>query len=280
MPLTSNCDALVKLNESAFNTVIRQTMLQKPAWFNYATKRLILSNTFCVPVAVDPLLAESVAKATEIDPLPIIGAPLGTAGMDFCFQITGLKIDFNPGNSIALPPELHLLGSQEIALKGTIQAGIACRQVLLRDDLRRLNEFQLPEIPDRLKEHEWNEKITNLSGIQRGLIFTNLLLKQLQSFKLSFYAKARVIQETGLLQLRLTAIEIQDLVPLGLENSIECYIRQVLDLTVLPKMKIALNKLVFSAKNYFTVSFKATSNVLPFNPDVSDNEITVFTNLN
>lgn len=131
MALTSNCDALVRLNESAFNNIIREIMLQRPAMFNYATNQLISSNTFCSAIAMNPILANmNVQRVTEVDPLPIVGAPSGSGGVNYCMQIKDLKIDFNPGNQITLPPELGTLGSQEIGLKGTVCAGLSCNDVI------------------------------------------------------------------------------------------------------------------------------------------------------
>lgn len=260
MALTINCDALVRLNESAFNNIIREIMLQRPSVFNYATKQLITSNTFCSAIAINPVLANlNIQKVTEVDPLPVIGAPVGTAGVNYCMQIKEIKIDFNPSNQIILPPELGVLGSQEIALKGTVCAGLSCKDIIKITDISYINVIK--------------------KDVNRGLIF-NDLFNNLQCFCLSFYAKIRILQENGFLKLKVTGIEIQDIIPLGLENSIECYLKQVLDFGVLPKMKIALNDLVFNAQSYFSVSLKPVSPQIPFNPDVSNNELSVFIKLN
>ncbi len=261
MPLTSNCDALARLHESAFNNIIREIMLQRPSLFNYATKSLIASGTFCAPIAVNPVLASmNIAKATEVDPLPIFGAPAGTPGVDFCMQIRELKIDFHPGNAITLPPELGALGSQEVALKGTVCAGIACG--------------------DRIKIREMELANTLRHELSRGLHFTDYLKHSLLSFCLSFYAKVRIMQDNGYLFIKVTGLEIQDLAPLGLENAIECYLKQVLDLSVLPKMKIALSALIFDVKSYFTVGVTPVSGTVPVNPDVANDNLSVLIDLN
>jgi hypothetical protein len=261
MSLTSNCDALAQLNESAFNNIIREIMLQRPSLFNYATKSLIASGTFCVPIAVNPVLANmNVAKATEVDPLPVIGAPAGTPGVNFCIQIRELRIDFHPGNAITLPPELGVLGSQEVALKGTVCAGIACNERIRLRDVEMVSTLRLE--------------------LSRGLRFWDFPKNNLQSFCLSFYAKVRIVQDNGFLLIKVTGLEIQDLAPLGLENAIECYLKQVLDLSVLPKMKIALSDLVFDAKSYFTVALQPVTAAIPVNPDVTNDNLSVFIDLN
>jgi hypothetical protein len=261
MSLTSNCDALARLNESAFNNIIREIMLQRPALFNYATKSLIASGTFCAPIAVNPVLANmNIAKATEVDPLPVIGAPAGTPGVNYCMQIRELRIDFHPGNAIALPPELSTLGSQEVALKGTVCAGIAC------NDRIRVRDMELAGVVRR--------------DLARGLHFSDYLRGGLLSFCLSFYAKVRVVQVNGFLVLKVTGIEIQDIAPLGLENMIECYLKQVLSLSVLPKMKIALSKLIFDVESYFTVGVTPVSATVPVNPDVASDNLSVLIDLN
>lgn len=261
MALTSNCDALVRINESAFNNIIREIMLQRPTLFNYATKPLIASNTFCSEISMNPVLASmNIPKVTEVDPLPIFGAPDGTPGVNYCMQIKELKIDFHPGNSIALPAELHLLGSQEIALKGTVCAGIGCR--------RLARVVEKPEV-----------NIAKTASF-KGLQFNDFMTIHLHCFCLSFYAKVRIVQDNEFLKLMVTGIEIQDIAPLGLENSIECYLKQVLDLGVLPKMKIALSDLVYNSEPYFIVSLEPVSPQIPFNPDVSSDNLSVFVKLN
>ncbi len=276
MSLTSNCDALARLNESAFNNIIREVMLQRPSLFNYATKELITSNTFCSAIPMNPVLESSmnVPKVTEVDKFPIIGAPAGTPGVNYCMQITEMAVDFNPSNQITLPPELNALGSQEIALKGTVCAGIACKDAIRIDDILHASvAFGIVNKAGITKKTA-SKKIKG-----KGLRFNDFFTKKLNCFCLSFYAKARVTQENVYLKLKVTGIEIQDLTPVGLENAIECYMKQVLDMAVLPKMKIALIELVYNVKTYFTVGLAPVSPQIPFNPDVSNNELSVFVKL-
>jgi hypothetical protein len=80
--------------------------------------------------------------------------------------------------------------------------------------------------------------------------------------------------------LKVTGIEIQDIAPLGLENMIECYLKQVLSLSVLPKMKIALSKLIFDVESYFTVGVTPVSATVPVNPDVASDNLSVLIDLN
>ncbi len=274
MPLTSNCDALVRLNESAFNNVIREVMLQRPSLVNFATKELIASDTFCVKIAMNPVLeGMNIPKVTEVDPFPIAGAPSGTPGMNYCMQVRELKIDFTPGNQFSLPPELNSLSSQEIGLKGTVCAGVSCRDVIRVGEI--VNTAATVGIANTGAAAAATTRIPD-----RGLRFRDYFPKNMHCFCLSFFAKVKILQANGFLKMKVTGIEIQDLEPTGLENAIECYIKQVLDYAVLPKMKMAVSDLVFNAKSYFTLGLAPVSTQIPNNPDVSNNELSVFIKLN
>ena len=71
-------------------------------------------------------------------------------------------------------------------------------------------------------------------------------------------------------------LEIVDVNPVGLENSVECYLKSVLILGVLPKVKLALRALVFSIKDFLTIQPTPISAAVPFNPAVEDDQIKVF----
>lgn len=94
-------------------------MLQRPKVFNYATQSVLGHNSLCSPIAVNPILETmGIETCTIVDRLPIVGLNDPSQGVDFCAQVTELKIDFQPSNQITLPPELTSLGVQEFSLKG------------------------------------------------------------------------------------------------------------------------------------------------------------------
>jgi hypothetical protein len=105
-------------------------------------------------------------------------------------------------------------------------------------------------------------------------------LSNMTCFCLSLYAKAILGRENNKLKLRLIGVEIEDITPLGLENMIECYLKQVLDEAVFPKLKIAVKDRVFSVGDYFRIGLTPISNALPNNPDVSKDHLSLFLNIN
>src|SRR5262249_13776037 len=127
MALTDESDIFCGIHEDGFNLLVRHLMRQRPPLFNYGTayfaqgiqkKQVLCSRIEAAKDYQGPLI-------TVEDPLPIIGCPL-PLGLDWCFQLGELAIDFHPGNAIALPPELGVLGEQKFALKAKACFGLAC----------------------------------------------------------------------------------------------------------------------------------------------------------
>lgn len=269
MPLTSHSDIMGRFHESAFNNVLNEIMLQRPSTFNYATQNVIDNNRFCTPIAMNPdLELMDIEKCTKVDKLPIIGSDDPDLGIDFCAQLKELKIDFSPGSEIQLPPELGNLNYQQFSLKGTVCAGLGCNQ-------KGFNKWKFDDI------FRTNKKVKSKISIEdKGIRFLPVEFLQMNCFCLSLYAKVVITRDSNYLKMNLVGIELVDISPLGLENSIECYLKQVLDNVVFPKIKIAFADLVFNVKDYFTISLTPTSSSLPYNPDVSNNYLSIFLNIN
>jgi len=199
-----------------------------------------------------------------------------SSGLDFCLQLKELKIDFGPSSEIELPPELGTLNLQQFALKGTVCAGIGCTQsgfnVVERDS--RFNIRGTATERTHIKPISLGRNITN------GLNFLPIDLMKMNCFCLSFYVKMVVQRDDTHLKLKLSGIEIEDITPIGLENAIECYLKEVLDHTVFPKIQIALEDLIFNVDSYFDIGPTPTSIQLPYNPDVSNNYLSVYLNIN
>lgn len=285
MSLTEHSDVMGRFQESAFNTILNEFMLQNPATFNYATAKVKTNNRYCSPIAVNPILnAMGIDKCTVVPKLPIIGSTNSNLGMDYCAQIKELKVDFNPSSTIQLPPELGGLAIQQFALKGKFCAGLACGQVIsnwVEKDLF------ISEVKGNIKNIKTNKKTVkgkltkkDLLQIDKGLVFAPLDFFKMNCFCLSLYAKVVLVQEGGFLKLKLVGIELEDIAPLGLENSIECYLKQMLDNVVFPKLKIAIQDFAFDAASYFSVGLTPTSSNVPFNPNISNNYLSIFLNIN
>jgi hypothetical protein len=276
MALTNNSPIFARFHESGFNTIINEMMLQRPKLFNYATDAVLRYNSLCSPIVIDPILdSMGIEKCTVVDKLPIIGLTGASDGIDFCAQIAELKIDFQPSNQIQLPPELGSLTLQEFSLKGRFCAGISCGGVIRSvKPNRRLEDLKT------VKENS-SRKSDDLKDVQgTGLIFRPFFeTLNMMCFCLDLFAKVVLVRENSFLKLKLVGIELQDISPLGLENSMECYLKQVLDSVIFPKMKLALSDLVFNAGSYFSIGLSPISAAIPSNPNISNDNISLFINL-
>jgi hypothetical protein len=291
MALTNFSDVTGIFPETVFNTIIEEVMMQRPSIFNYASKDLIKNNNYCSPINVKPVLKTmGIDLCTEISKIPIPGSNNPNSGLDFCVQLKELKVDFNPTNTITLPPELGSLAIQQFALKGTVCAGLSCGKQLkfiggLFDSVKSKDAITVPtKIRDR-KLPIKNIGIKNIKDIKdfeisTGLNFNPFNQARLSCFCLSFFAKLTIVNENGFLKMKLLGIEIQDITPLGLENSIECYLKHLLDDVVFPKVKLAIQDLSFNVQDYFTIGLTPTSAQVPYNPNVSNDKISVFFNIN
>lgn len=265
MALTDHSDLAARFHESAFNQLIVEFMRQRPDLFNYATSRIGNNDKFCHQINVDPVYREMEFPLFTEVPLMPIPTLAPSAGMNYCFQLTDLKIDFRPESEITLPAELGSLSRQQFSLMGKVCGGVACEQSIFTN-------------PERLKELE--KAKAKLKRSSSGSIFLPFDLLHVNCFCLKLFAKLIIDRDTEFLRLKLIALELEDISPLGLENSIECYLQNVLNKVVFPQIQIALKDLVFNASDYFSISLAPISGDIPFNPDVSNNNLSVYLNIN
>ncbi|MGI5847101.1 MAG: hypothetical protein ACOX5T_03610 [Candidatus Cryptobacteroides sp.] len=277
MALTSNCDAIGIIPEDAFNKIIDQIMYQMPATFNYATENLIRRQHYCNRIYADPFL-EQMGKSivTKVDRIPILGT---NSGFDFCMQVKDLKLDFNPCNTIILPPELGNLAVQQFAVTIKICAGLVCgnlSQVVLNPKVvsTKVVKTASPKTSD-LKQFS-RKKISDVFNMNKGIVFNPAFYNRLSCFCMDVFAKLTVLNDSNYLSIKLMGLEIKDIAPVALENIIECYVRRLLQETVFPKMKIAMSKLVLGLESYVTVLPMPTDDVIPFNPSVTNDNLTVY----
>ena len=261
MALTSNSHLFAKFHEKAFNNIIAQVMLQRPSVFNYATNDVAKFQSLCKPIELNPTLASlGVEKVTIVPKMPIVGLNDPAVGLDYCLQLKEFVIDFQPSNQIQLPPELGVLALQEFSLKGSLCAGVSC------GGLKNIDIYKV-DIDGKKNK------------LKKGISFLPVERLNMMCFCLDLFAKVVVVRENSYIKLKLVGIELQDITPLGLENSIECYLKQVLDLVIFPKLRIALSDLVFNAGDYFSLTLTPVSAAVPFNPNVSNDSISVFINI-
>ncbi len=224
---------------------------------------------------------------TVEDPLPLLGSN-GMFGLNFCAQLTEAKIDFHPGNAIALPPELHPLGAQRFAFHVRACAGIGCPSRRILDGV----ELPLPPPDDRKPPGTGaNDDRTNRDQPPRDDRPPRrppipLPIGELQCFCLDLFAVGHFVVTGAPGNQRLTGkldgLEIVDIKPDGLENSIECYLTTLIQLVLLPRLSVAIDAMVFDipvagiTNATVTVSATPTSAAVPFNPPVEKDQLSIF----
>ena len=276
MALTDFSDLYGGFHERGFNRVIGHVMAKRPSLFNYGT--LWVSQGWekllcCRPKVAPEVLTRGNPVVTIEPPLPIPGTG-GAYGLNWAIQIADLAIDFHPTNR-ELPRELGgKLADQQLSVFARICGGIGCPS-------RRIYEAYPPTRQALFAMSGADVRLTDMAQSQRDPI--TLPSDELMCFELDLYATAhaRVLGPEGAQQLDviLDGVEIVDIEPEGLENSLECYIETLLRLVVMPRMRILLPVLVFNLPlGLGSVTVKAAT-APPHNPAVEDDLLKVFVDL-
>lgn len=272
MSYTEYCDLFGSINEDGINLVIKHLMRQRPSLFNYGTDYISKNpNMFCEKIdsTVDVQNYNN-PMITVVDPLPVIGT-LGAYGLDFIIQLNELKIDFHKGNLFELPPQLNpLLSDQHFAIKMRLCGGIGCPLEFPKPDFIPEKEHKDNKKPDR-PEHE-NPKNDVIVLHPHKLDCFCLDLFVVGHFEISGSLGNQYIS------LKLDGFEIVDIEPEKLENSLECYIKSLIHLVVLPKLSFPIKNIVFNILDMATVTLFAIppSAGVPNNPSIDNNELKVF----
>ncbi|MCG8604591.1 hypothetical protein MJD09_06260, partial [bacterium] len=253
MAFTDKCDIFASFHEDVFNHIIRHIREQRPSLFNYATQGLLVEEgLLCEVIPAHPIVhRRGNPLATQVDPLPIPGTHYG---LNFAVQLVDVKIDFHPGDEFRLPPELSPpLAAQHFALYLRLCAGIACPSDDLIEELippppkpepddpqNRPPATHVPVDPPTTGRVSNNVGFTVVQPRRREPIVA-IPARQLACFCLDAFVVGHMVVETyhslPHLEMKLDGFEIVDIKPDGLESSIECYIRTMLQLAVLPGMR-------------------------------------------
>jgi hypothetical protein len=277
MALTDFCDVLGSVSEDGFNRIFFHIMSQRPSLFCYGTRAFVKNPELlcCPPENVHP---EVIKRGNPIvSQVPFLSIPgySGGIGLEYNFSLKDLRLDLEPGNQFRLPPELgDTVPQQALALHAVICGGIACPP---KDVLEQFIIYPEPYRPNRIRERDVDDREGRpLPAPERGLPFNR---ESLNCFKLDLFGVFRCVREDYLgepvLALKLQNIEIVDITPDGLENSIECFIRTTLILGILPKLRIAMKSLVFNIQDFIVIQPTAISASVPFNPSIAFDQLTV-----
>jgi len=125
------------------------------------------------------------------------------------------------------------------------------------------------------------QKAPNIKGTKgkEGVVIPS---KKLQCFCLEAYAVGHidVTGEAGrqLITPKLDGFEIVDIRPENMENSMECYVELMVRMGVLPRVRVALEKVVLEQLKNPVIHLFATEG-LPNNPAIEDDQLKVFVNM-
>ncbi len=297
MAFTDRCDIFGSVHEEGINRIVRHVMRQRPSLFNYGTAFFQQNpELLCERISVAPeVLRARNPLLTVLSPIPVLGARL-PLGLNWCLQFTDLQIDFHPGNTVALPRELGRLPAQRFALHMRGCFGMDCPpEDFIREILPRIEAV---EAASREKDlFGFSDK--DVQTLRPNVPATDVIVfptKKVQCFCVSLFAVLHFEWGTipgnaqQWLKVRLDGLEIVDLGPAPLEESVECYIKLVLRLGILPRLMVPIEAMVLNItelmrKQGLTVGETITLQPTPVpagvpnNPAVEDDQLKAFVNL-
>jgi hypothetical protein len=308
MAFTDHSAVFTAVHENGINATIGQLMLQRPSMFNYATLLFTqaLSTQFCQPINVPPGgLAPGQALFTVEPQLPVLGAPR-PLGLDWCLQLTNVSVDLHPGNTLTLPPELGPLGPQHFALHLRACFGLTCPDDRVVENVAAEMEAVVaasiltaaaPPPPPPTGPRAGGggvQPAPAARAVHAADASVNVICSCLDVFGIGHFEWGTVAGFPGQwLKTRLDNLEIVDLVtdpPSNLEDMLECYLKAVLRLGVLPRLIVPLQNLVLDitqmlqnngtaiGQHVSLVPARAPTDV-PNNPAVENDQVKVFFNL-
>jgi hypothetical protein len=258
--LTANCDLFASIDEEGIKLIANHIMHQRPSIFNYGTESVVESigtdnELNCQAIVAAPAVIQRNNPLMKVvDPLPIWGSAFG---LNYCFQITEANIDLHPGDKIDLPPQLNPpLKEQRFSLNCKICGGLGCPS------------------PAVLK---------NPSNDVKVLPADKLKCFCLELFIIGHFERRGVIGNERV-EPKLDDLEIMNISPGALEDNMECYLRALIQLVILPRLSfltvriIPLN--VLNLPNIILSLTPAPSSNVPNNPAIENNQIKVLINVN
>jgi hypothetical protein len=289
MVLTTNSDVYSALNEDGINLVVEHVRMKRPSLFNYGTEFVVelQDEILCNPIETVPEVRErGNPRLTEVDPLPVIGTD-GLLALDYCFQLTNFAIDFQPQSDIEFPDGSGLkIGDQQLGVFVRICAGLGCPREDEEERLRRLvrqlrnnqerYEDKLPIVPHPRQLLCFCLDAYLIGGVRMGppgVHTPTFVIDQSPEFLIDEIA---IADPTGD-ELRM---------PDGLTDSIECYLKLVVEYGVLPKVADAVEKivpkLIEATEDIFdltgaTITISTpTSGAIPNNPAIEEDQFKLY----
>lgn len=282
MALTDSCDVFASLSEVTFNNLIANIRRQRPSLFNYGTQSFVVNPLMmCSQIETSPGLPNNQPRISFQPLIPVPGTE-GRWGMEYCMQLTKLQVDFHPGQ-LNLPSQLNPpLSPQNLALRLQVCGGIGCPSLDTLNKLGVAEAYTYPSVDSRMMLTDAHDQKVYPRGIRELPIDQG----KIHCFCLDLYAIASFRKETvgddPILSVELKGLEIVNIQPEGLENTIECLLTTTIVLGMLPKIRLALNDIILSLGSYGKLKIGLTpiSANVPFNPSVANDRFSVFVNIN
>jgi hypothetical protein len=284
MAFTSNSDVFISVNEAGINQIVRHVMLQRPSLFNYGTDAVMRDpQLWCAPIEAAPAVHQrGNPLITREAPIPVMGTH-PAVGLNFVVQLTKAAVDFSPGNAITLPAELNPpLPAQRLALYFQACAGLGCPpDEALRDTQRQRVQPALPAAPPA----ELRPRPPIPTFPPRGSEVVVLPTAKLTCFCLDLFAigEASIAGPAGHQRVfaAVDGLDIVEIKPDGLEDSLLCYLKVMLQLGILAG-GLAIPDLTVHLTNLPPISaaLTPTSAALPFNPALEEDQLKLFVNVN
>ena len=268
MAFTDNSDLFASVHEDGINRVARHIMRQRPSWFNFATADVAANRElWCqIPEFTSDVTRFGNPIFTLLPYLPVIGVDSPPVGLGFCVQVAQARLDFFPSSIFELPRELGgKLDEQRLAIELRICGGISC---------------PYSELLDRIPVTPWNDPKRHEGRDPPPQVQVH---GKMNCFCLDAYVVAHVAREyiggVERVVVKIDGVEIVDVEPQGLEESIECYIRTALTLFLRQKLAIPFSTLFvdFPLFGLGTVSLSPTPNPpVPNNPAIEEDQLKAF----
>src|SRR5215469_4297983 len=267
MAFTDNCDLYAAVHEDGINLVVKHIMRQRPSLFNYATQDVAdhpelacspVDHTIDVTNHGNPLFG-------VLGPIPIIGVDAPAVALNFCAQLVDAEIDFHPSNVINLPAELNPpLPDQHLAMKVRVCGGVDCPPLEFIDHIKPTPSEGQPG-----RQSDGKQPPPPIVPPTRRLL----------CFCLDAYVVAHVDLENILgkptLVGKVDGIDVVDIKPDNLEDTINCYLRTTFELLLKEKLAMPIEKLAMSFPIFNgSISIVPTPNPpILNNPAVEENQI-------
>ena len=274
-------------------------------------------------ITVLPAIPLLPVGSIDID-LGAIGGPdvtlsSGNLVLDFAVQLTDLQMDFHPGDIITLPAELNPpLQPQHFAFRAKVCAGLSC---IPRELVKK---FPIPRgVAGRMLRQAGQESLrsqgyqaralyaqagSQAAAMYSGMPVTSSSLQlqnrfgrvppviylppnRLDCFCMELFATGHARFEgpggNQRLLLSIDGIELEDLCPEALENSIECYMMTLINRVVLPPLSDAISEVAFQVQQIPPLSGPDSigtfqieaSTAVANNPAIEDDQLKMFLNL-